>query len=334
MVTQTPFRWGLVGLGRIADGEIAPAVAALRGHQLAAVVSRDQEKAARFAAAHGAAVATTSYERVLADPSIDAVYLATPNAFHAEQVTAAAAAGKHVMCDKPLATNVPDARNAVGACRDAGVRLGIMFESRRFEGMAEAAEAVCHGSIGRVALAHVEMSAGRSLPTGWRTDPALAGLGTLNNIGVHAFDMLRYLLGSEVAEVSAMVDREGGMAVDTSAVVLLRFASGTLAYVNANQSVPHPRNDVVLYGTEGRILGQDLSRPNKEGSLVVTTPEGVRQHACSTAGGYRSTLAAFAAAVRDGGEPTPSGYDGLRSVQLIAAIAAAIDTGRVVAPET
>jgi 1,5-anhydro-D-fructose reductase (1,5-anhydro-D-mannitol-forming) len=332
-VTETTFRWGLVGLGRIAESEIAPAIAALPGHRLAAVVSRDREKADRFAAAHDPAAATTSYERALADPAVDAVYLATPNALHAEQVVAAAAAGKHVMCDKPLATSVPDARKAVDACRDAGVHLGIMFQTRRYGGMAEMAELVRGGSIGRVVLAHVEMGAGRSLPRGWRTDPALAGLGTINNIGVHAFDLLRYLLGAEVVEVSAMVDREEGMAVDTAAVVLLRFASGTLAYANANQSVPHSRDDVVLYGTEGRLLGQDLSRPNKDGLLVVTTQSGVRRRACSTRDGYRSTLAAFADAVLSGREPTPSGLDGLRSVQLTAAIATAIETGRSVAPE-
>lgn len=116
------------------------------------------------------------------------------------------------------------------------------------------------GAIGTVVVAEVTMSAGRNLPRGWRTDPALAGLGTLNNIGVHAFDLLRYLTGSEVSEVACLIGAEPGYQVDTTALVLLRFASGTLAYVNANQSVPRSRDDIVLYGTEGRVLGSNLSR--------------------------------------------------------------------------
>lgn len=329
-MTEPPFRWGLVGLGRIADTEIAPAIAGADGHELAVVVSRDQEKAERFAQSHGAGRGTTSYEDLLADDGVDGVYIATPNALHSQQVIAAAAAGKHVLCDKPLATSVVDAEKAVAACRDAGVGLGLMFQTRRFHGMAEAAELVRSGALGRVVLAQVEMSAGRNLPKGWRTDPALAGLGTINNIGVHAFDLLRYLLGAEVTEVAAMVDRDEGMSVDTAAAVLLRFDLGTIAYVNANQAVPHSQDDVVLYGTQGRVLGRNLSRPNHQGTLIVTTADGETRSEGATTLGYRLTLEAFVEAIREGRDPSPSGMDGLRSVLLTAAIAAALDTRRIV----
>ncbi len=324
------FRWGLVGLGRIADTEILPGIRGLDGHELSVVVSRDRAKADEFAASHGAGRGTTSYEEMLQSDDVDAVYIATPNALHAEQVVAAAAAGKHVLCDKPLATSVSDAKKAIDACEDAGVRLGLMFQTRRHEGMTEAVEAVRSGILGRVVMAQVEMSAGRNLPKGWRTDPSLAGLGTINNIGVHGFDLLRYLLGAEVVEASAMVDREEGFSVDTAAAVLLRFDNGTLAYVNANQAVPYARDDVVLYGTEGRVLGRNLSRPRRQGSLIVTTASGESEHAADTSGGYRATLAAFAESVEADEEPSPSGVDGLRSVELTTAIARAIETGAVV----
>lgn len=324
------FRWGLIGLGRIADTEIAPGIAALDGHELAIVVSRDQAKAEAFAASHGARGAMTSYEEMLAAKDIDAVYIATPNALHADQVMAAAAAGKHVLCDKPLAMSVSDAEDAVAACEDAGVRLGIMFQTRRFEGVPEAVAAVRDGTIGRVVMAQVEMGAGRNLPKGWRTEPSLAGLGTINNVGVHAFDLLRYLLGAEVLEVAAMVDREEGFAVDTAAAALIRFDNGTLAYVNANQSVGYPQDDFVLYGTSGRVLGRNLSRPRRDGTLIVTTADGQTEMSANTSGGYRETLAAFAEAIEAGWDPSPSGVDGLRSVELTTAIATAVETGSVV----
>ena len=93
---------------------------------------------------------------------------------------------------------------------------------------------------------------------------------------MHAFDVLRYLIGSEVAEVAALVDSEPGFQVDTTALVLLRFSTGTLGYVNANQSVPYARDDIVLYGTEGRVLGRNLSRPGPGRHAQLITRDGDR----------------------------------------------------------
>jgi 1,5-anhydro-D-fructose reductase (1,5-anhydro-D-mannitol-forming) len=322
--------WGIVGLGKIAATQIAPAIVACGNSALVSVVSRDQDRAKEFAGAHGAARALDDYAKLLADPEVAAVYIATPNALHAEQVIAAAAAGKHVLCDKPLALTVADARRCLEACRAAGVRLGITFQTRNHDGLAEAAELVRSGGIGRVVAAEVTMSGGRNLPKGWRTDPGLAGLGTLNNIGVHAFDLLRYLLGSEVTEVAALTDAEPGYQLDTTALVLLRFANGTLAYVNANQSVPHSRDDIVLYGSEGRVLGRNLSRPGRDGTLSLITAGSERESPAASRDAYRRTVGAFAAAVLAQRDPSPGGEDGLRSVALTAAIAAAIRDRRVV----
>jgi 1,5-anhydro-D-fructose reductase (1,5-anhydro-D-mannitol-forming) len=322
--------WGIVGLGRIASTQIAPAIAASADSTLVSVVSRDLGRAKEFARTHGAASAVDDYPALLADPAVEAVYIATPNALHAEQVIAAARAGKHVLCDKPLAGTVADARRCVAECRSAGVRLGITFQTRFHDGLAEAAELVRSGAIGKVVVAEVEMSAGRNLPQGWRTDPALAGLGTLNNIGVHALDILGYLVGSRVADVVALVDSEPGYQIDTTALVLLRFANGTLAYVNANQSVPNARDDIVLHGSEGRVLARNLSRPGRDGALSFITRDGSREFPAASHDAYRRVIEAFADAVRSGRDPSPSGEDGLRSVEVTAAIAEAIRERRVV----
>ncbi len=330
--------WGIVGLGRIASSEIAPAIVSLEDDDLIAVTSRDQARADVFAQAHGARRAYDDYDDMLADDEVDVVYIATPNALHADQVVAAARAGKHVLCDKPLATSPEDARRAVEACRLADRRLGIMFQTRRHGGMAEAARLVEEGAIGRVLVAEVEMSAGRNLPVGWRTEPSLAGLGTLNNLGVHCVDLLRYILGSEVSEVACLVDREPGYEIDTTATLLMRFAQGTLAYVNANQSVPYPRDDVVLHGTKGRFIAANLSRPNRQGTVSLLRSDGgeTRVESVSQAssdGSYRLTVEAFSKAVADGRDPSPDGIDGLRSVQVSEAISRALTEARVVQVE-
>jgi 1,5-anhydro-D-fructose reductase (1,5-anhydro-D-mannitol-forming) len=322
--------WGIVGLGRIAGTEIAPAITASASGALISVVSRDQGRAEAFAREHGAASAVDDYAKMLANPAVGAVYIATPNAQHAEQVVAAARAGKHVLCDKPLALKVADARRCIAECRSAGVGLGITFQTRFFDGMPEAAGLIRDGGIGRVVTAEAQIGTRGSLPRGWRTDPALAGLGTLNNIGVHALDILRYLIGSEVLEVAAMASSEPGFEIDTTDLVLLRFSNGALGQLNASQAVPHPRDDIALYGTEGRVLAPNLSRPDRDSVMSFITRDGEREFPVSSRGSYLRTVKAFTEAVENGRDPSPSGEDGLRSVELTAAIADSIRQRRIV----
>lgn len=321
MTNADSIGWGIVGLGRIADGAIAPAVNAAPNSTLAGVVSREAAKAEQFAERHGAASAYDDYQALLADSAVDAVYIATPNGLHAQQVVEAAEAGKHVLCDKPLATTVADAERAVTACEAAGVGLGITFQTRNHEGMNDIRQWLSDGDIGAVRLVQLEVGVGRMLPQGWRTDPSLAGVGVMNNLGVHAYDLLRYLLSAEVTDATAVVDVEDGFEVDTMALAVLRFDNGALAYVNANQSVPNSQPDLSIYGTEGTVLGSSITRPNLQGRISVTGRSGTTERAVSTAGPFVTTVADFAEAVLLGRAPSPSGHDGLRSVALTEALA-------------
>jgi 1,5-anhydro-D-fructose reductase (1,5-anhydro-D-mannitol-forming) len=330
MTNAEQIGWGLVGLGRIADSTIAPAMTAAPNSTLAGVVSRDAAKAKDFAERHGAASAYDDYRALLDDPAVDAVYIATPNGLHADQVVAAAEAGKQVLCDKPLATTVADAERAVAACEAARVRLGVTFQTRNHQGMSDIRQFLADGEIGSVRLAQVEVGVGRMLPQGWRTDPSLAGVGVMNNMGVHAYDLLRYLFGAEVTEATAVADVEAGFDVDTMALALLRFDNGALAYVNANQSVPNSQSDLSIYGTEGTVLGRGITRPNLNGSYSVIGRSGTTQRDVSTAGPFVATVADFADAVLQGRDPSPSGLDALRSVQLTDALARSVREQRTI----
>lgn len=320
--------WGIVGLGNIAASEIAPAIGSHPGSRLVGVVSRDLGRAQTFAEAHGALTAYDDYARLLADPEVEAVYIATPNALHADEAIAAARAGKHVLCDKPLATGTAEAEQVLAACAEAGVQLGITFQTRYVQGMAEVRDVIASGEIGRPVLAEVEMSPGRTLLKGWRTDPTMAGLGTTNNVGVHAYDLLRYLLADEVTEVTAMFGHEPGIAPDVISLALLRFQKDALAYVNVNQATPHHRPDLVVHGTEGRVLGTNVTRPGLSGEFQVTGRSGERRFSVDTSDCYRRTVAEFAEAVQSGRPVSPSGEDGLVSVRLVEALASSAAQGR------
>lgn len=322
--------WGIVGPGRIADSAMAPAINTLKDGRLVAVTSRDRGRAEAFAKKHGAARAYTDYGEMLRDREVDVVLITTPNALHAEQAIAAARAGKHILCDKPLAMSAADAERAVQECRKAGVRLGINFQTRHQACFAETKRLIDAGEIGEVLVVQVEVSSGANPPSGWRTDLAMAGLGSVNNIAVHAYDLLRYLLSSEVAEVTAMFDVGRSRALERLAMTLFRFQNGTMAYVNGNQKTPNFQADIDIYGTKGRIVGDNLTRPFLEGALHVLTDKGETVTPYSNKDAYLRTVADFNDAVLHERDPGASGLDGLRNVQLTDAIARSAREGVLV----
>jgi 1,5-anhydro-D-fructose reductase (1,5-anhydro-D-mannitol-forming) len=325
--------WGIVGTGSVAGRSIAPAIDKLPGAHLVGSVGSTPEKAERFAAEHGGR-AFGNLDDLLGDDEVELVYIGTPNALHADQAVAAAAAGKHVFCDKPLATSPADARRVVDACESAGVKLGVNFQTRHHEGMRAIKDAIADGEIGDPVIVQCEIGSGRNPPRGWRTDRALAGLGSTNNLGVHAYDAVRYLLGSEVEEVTALTDSGRGDELETAVLALLRFANGTLASVNANQAVSHPQPDLVVYGTTGRIAGRRVTRPNNEdASFTILSDAGDRTIPAPTGEAFDRSVAAFQHAVSNNEEPNASGLDGLRSAELTDAIARSAREGRTVAVE-
>ncbi len=316
--------WGLIGTGRIAEERILPAINAHAGNWLAGVVSRDAGRAEAFARKFKAARAYTSYDELLRDPDVTVVAIHTPNSQHAAQAIAAARAGKHVFCDKPMATSVADAERVVRECEKAGVKLGMNFHNRYMPSYIETRRLIASGAIGEVQLVQLEASPG--LRSGeragtWRLDAALAGLGTTYSIGVHVFDILRYLLESEVTMVSAFFDTAPGVMEGVN-LSTLRFANGAFAQVSVHETAPLPRNDFVIYGSKGRIVGRGLTRSRAAGELHVTTADGrasVTEFPVTDA--HAAAVAAFSDALIAGREPVPSGLDGLRSAQLTEAMA-------------
>jgi 1,5-anhydro-D-fructose reductase (1,5-anhydro-D-mannitol-forming) len=323
--------WGIIGIGNIVRGTIAPAMVAEPQCELIAAVSRDQGRADQFVAEYGAGHAYTDYDEMLANPEVEAVYIATPNLQHPEQVIAAAHAGKHILCDKPLANSASDAARAVDSCREAGVKLGVNFHNRHLPWVQDASRMIGEGVIGDVKVVHLQVGSGPRHYTNWRADPDIAGLGSVHNVGVHGLDFLRVLLHADPVEVTAIFDREpGGGSVEMLALILLRFASGALVYYNCNESLLHPRNDITIYGSTGRIVGSGFTRSRSDGDLAVLTEAGESVTRYPAPDAHRRSLAAFTRAVLAGDEPNASGVDGLRSAQVCEAIArSAIEHGMV-----
>jgi 1,5-anhydro-D-fructose reductase (1,5-anhydro-D-mannitol-forming) len=322
--------WGLIGTGKIADDRILPGINAVKGNKLVAVVSRDPARAKAYAEKFGAEHAYTSYEEMLRNPDVTVVAIHTPNSLHPEQTIAAARAGKHVFCDKPIAIKSSDAEVMVAECKKAGVKFGVNFHNRFLPGFNEAKRIVASGEIGQPILIELEASPG-ARPGGtlasWRVDPEMTGLGTTMSIGVHLYDIIRHILDSEIVEVSAIFDKPKGV-MEEMALATLRFDNGTLAQLAIYENAPNPHNNFIIYGSKGRITGKGLTRSRFAGEMEILTDSGTRVQKFDVVNAHAGSVAAFSNALLEGREPSPSGFDGLQSVRLTEAMARSAYEGR------
>ena len=216
------------------------------------------------------------------------------------------------------------------ACKKAGVRLGVDFQTRHYAANQEAIKLIRDGAVGEILVMQIESCAAGNPLKGWRTDPELAGMGSVNNIAVHPLDLARYFARSEVKEVVAMTNAGRSEDLETIALIVLRFENGALAYINGSQATPNPRADMEIYGTGGRISGRNTTRPFIEGELLVLSGSDEKSTRFDTKDGFQRAVAAFNHSVIEGTEPDPSGEDGMKSVELVEAIAKSARTGTAV----
>jgi len=243
-------RWGVLSPARIATTKVIPATQAADRCEVVAIASRSADRAAAAASALGIPRAYGSYEELLADPAVDAVYVPLPNHLHAEWTVAAARAGKHVLCEKPLALSVADAERMVAACEEAGVLLQEAFMYRLHPSWVAVRDLVASGRLGHVRAVDVWFSYCNDDPTNIR-NILEAGGGALWDIGCYAVNVARMLFGDEPARVQASVVRDPATGCDVLSAGLLDFAGRTATFTCATRLEPDQRVDV--YGDGGRL---------------------------------------------------------------------------------
>ncbi|MEJ8855560.1 Gfo/Idh/MocA family oxidoreductase [Variovorax robiniae] len=319
--------WGLIGASTIAHEWMIDAIRAQPGHAVAAVMSGDAQRGAAYATAHGIPASTTSLDELLANPAVDAVYISTTNELHAPQAIAAARAGRHVLCEKPLAMTLADAQAIVAACEGAGVVLGTNHHLRNAASHIAIRQLIRDGAIGQPLFARVFHAV--KLPAhlqGWRVHKPDAGGGVILDITVHDADTLRFLLDAEPVEAVAMSQGDGP--VEDGVMAVLRFDNGVLAQLHDAFNVAHAGTGIEIHGTAGSIIGRDVMTQRPVGEVLLRTAEGERQIALVPHDLYAHSLAQFAAAVRGEGVPAASGEDGMRSLAAALAVVEASRTGR------
>jgi 1,5-anhydro-D-fructose reductase (1,5-anhydro-D-mannitol-forming) len=323
-------RWGLIGASTIAREWVIGAIRATGG-EIVSVYSADPARGAAYAQANGIPETAVSLAGLLGS-GIDAVYVSTTNELHRDQTFAAASAGKHVLCEKPLDLTVAGARAMVEACRSAGVVMGTNHHLRNAGTHRAMREAIASGRIGKPLFCRVFHAV--YLPEhlqGWRITTPGAGAGVVMDITVHDADTLRFVLGEEPVEVSAMVQQGGmgGEGIEDGVMGIARFRSGLIAQFHDAFTTKYAGTGFEVHGTEGSLIGTGCMTQKPVGDVLLRTAKGEELLPVDRTNLYERALAAFHAATRGEGEPAATGEDGVRSLAFAAAVLEAAKAGTV-----
>jgi predicted dehydrogenase len=314
--------WGLVGCGDIAAKRVAAALGQARGSALVSVARGRAALAAEFAERHGARRWHADWRDVLKDAEVDAVYLATPVRLHAEQAIAAAEAGKHVLCEKPMALQPADCERMIAAARAHGVRLGVAYYRHHYPVVARLRELLASGEIGEPVLAQAQafesFDPGPDHPRAWLVRRSESGGGPMADFGCHRVEVLLDLLG-EVAEVHGFPDnvRYREREVEDTCVAHLRFRSGAVAILAVTHASPESRDTLEILGTRGSLHVDVLN----QGTLRVVTAAGTREERRAPHPNLHLPLVEdFVASIREEREPAVTGETGLEVARVVARI--------------
>jgi 1,5-anhydro-D-fructose reductase (1,5-anhydro-D-mannitol-forming) len=325
--------WGFIGASTIAGAHMVQAVRAQPGHEVTAIASSQLARAQAFAKTHSVASAYDSVATLLADPRVQVVYISSTNELHRDQVLAAAAAGKHVLCEKPLALNLQDAVAMVRACREAAVQMATNHHLRNAATHRRMRELLQAGAIGAPLFARVFHAV--HLPPqlqGWRIERPEAGGGVILDIAVHDIDTLRFVLGAEPVEAVGM-HQSGGMAragLEDGVMAVLRFDNGVLAQLHDAFTVKHASTGFEVHGDAGSIIGRNCMTQQPVGEVLLRNHAGEQAVVVEPNNLYVRGVGAFCAALRGDGPPAATGEDGVRSLAGALAVAQACRSGTAV----
>jgi len=325
-------RWGLIGASNIAANHMIDAIRQAGG-EIASVLSSNAERAKTYAADHDIPDGYSDIDALLADDTVGAVYISTTNEKHLDQALAAVAAGKHVLCEKPLALNVADAVTMVRAAEKAGVVFATNHHLRNAGSHLAIRDLIRQGRVGDVLSARVFHAV--YLPPalhGWRLDNPAAGGGVIADIVVHDADTVRFHMGEDPAEVVAIDAASGlGKGVEDSVMSVWTMPSGAMVMTHESFTHSFAQTGFEVHGTKGSILARNVMTQRPVGEIILRTEDGEETVGFADHNLYVRSLGLFHDAVKGSGRPAADGVDGVKSLAVAAAVAEAATSGRRVA---
>jgi predicted dehydrogenase len=317
-------RWGVLSTAGIAVKKVVPAMQKGEWIDVTAIASRDLHMAEEVARTLGIAKAYGSYEELLADPQIEAVYNPLPNQLHVPWSIKAAEAGKHVLCEKPISMTVAEAKKLLQVQQRTGVTIGEAFMVRTHPQWLRARELVKSGQIGSLRSIQGFFSYFNTDPRNIRNQPECGG-GALMDIGCYPINTARFLFDEEPLRVSGVLERDPNFNVDRLTSAILEFPSGLAAFTCSTQLVPYQR--MQLLGTKGRIeIEIPFNAPNDRPCRIFIDDgrdlfgSGITQETFPICDQYTIQGDVFSKAVREGtGVPVPL-TDAIKNMAVIEAV--------------
>ena len=312
-------RWGILSVSNHYKLRVHPQVVHSEIAHMLGIASRDAEKAKRAASEFGLERSYGSYEALLADPDIDAVYLPLPNHLHTEWIKKAADAGKHVLCEKPIALSAAQAADAIHYAESKGVLVMEAFMYRFHPQWVHAREVVRSGEIGKVQFIHTQFAYNNKDPRNIRNILEVGG-GALYDIGCYACSSSRFIMGREPERVLSLVQRDEAFGTDSLSSAMLDFGDARALFTVSTQSFPAQRVDII--GTSGSIT---IFIPyNMYGDvpaeMLISTSIGPRTVKLGPSGQYRLMFEAVSKSILEGKPvPTPP-QDAIANMRTIDAL--------------
>jgi len=313
--------FAIIGPGRIARNQLVPALEQVDGARLWSVLSRDYNRAVEFAEAHSArssAPAYTELKNLVSDPELDAVIIATPDKLHAQETITCAQAGKHILVEKPMATNVEDAKAMVEACEDAGVRLGVAYHLHWHNGHRQLVERIRTGTLGVLRHMRVQWTFKSEDAGNWRAFPEVGRWWGIAAVGTHCLDFIRWIMVpscGEVESIQSMISNKvWGSPHDETAILSMRFESGATAEFCSSVLIEAPLRAEV-YGADGYAICDGTLGPHGAGTIHINGDEMTFKPENPYVGEIRD----FVRAIEEGRAPEVDGKEGARNVELLVA---------------
>ncbi len=332
----------VIGCGSIAQHRHLPEYSMNENVEIVAVCDVVEERAHKVASKYGV-IAYTSYEELLADPEVDAVSVCTPNYLHAPISIAALEAGKHVLCEKPMATSMQEAMNMIEAAKKSNKKLMIGHNQRFVASHQKARQMIEDGELGKIYSFRTAF--GHGGPEGWSVDgndswffkKKEAFIGAMGDLGVHKTDLLRFLLGEEFVEVGSFIETSAkeNADVDDTAVCILRTESGIIGTLAASWSyVSKEDNSTIIYGEKAILRLEDDPVANviiqyKNGEVVKCELGGIQTN---EDGGQTNShvIPQFVNSIVTDTTSPVSGEEGMKSLQVILAALESKETKKII----
>jgi predicted dehydrogenase len=331
---KRPVRFAVVGQGYFAQSSILPAFDNAKGCELTAIFSDDRSKLRALKRKYGVehALDYDEYDDFLRSGAVDAVYIALPNDLHCDYTVRAAAAGVHVLCEKPMAVTSAECERMIAACERGGVKLMIAYRLHFEAANMSAVELVQGGKIGDArffsSIFAQQVSEGNI-----RTADTAHGGGPVYDIGIYCINAARYIFRAEPVEVTALAERKRGdkrfSKIDEQVSVLLRFPDQRLAQLTCSFGAADVGSYTVM-GTKGRLHVDPAYEVASDLAWELEVGGKTREKTFKKRDQVAPELLAFADCIRNGGDPEPSGREGLADIRVIEAIHRSLQTGRPV----